>query len=148
MNIMRIRLRVPTDGEVNSGGLRGWLQRLREAFKGPPVKAKINNRQPDKRWLKHGDAKYFFEGRHCRREGGAWQSEYVFSVLAGDEVQQIRVVLPEALVSAWERRQDQRMSEDHRLRLACETVETLVGLRRFPAAITVSAEANAAASKV
>ena len=107
----------------------------------------MNKRQPDKRWLAHGDTRYFFEGRHCRYTGGAWQSEYVFSVLAGDELRQIRVVLPEAPVTAWERRQDHRMSEMHRLRLALETVETLVGLGRFPAAITVSAEAIAAASK-
>ena len=148
---MRIRLRVPTDGEENSGGLRGWLQRLRESFKGssaPSVGTRINKRQPDKRWLTLGDTKYFFEGRHCRNTGGAWQSEYVFSVLAGDALQQIRVILPEPPITEWEQRQDRRMSEEHRLRLALETVEALVGLPRFPAAITVSAEAIAAASNV
>ena len=148
---MRIRLRVPPDGEKNSGGLRGWLQRLRDSFMAslaPSAGTRLNVRQPDKRWLTHGDTRYFFEGLHCRNTGGAWQSEYVFSVLAGDELRQIRVVLPEAPVTAWERRQDHRMSEMHRLRLALETVETLVGLGRFPAAITVSAEAIAAASKV
>ena len=151
MNIMRIRLRVPPDGEENSGGLRGWFQRLRDSFMGslaPSVGTRMNKRQPDKRWLTHGDTKYFFEGVHCRNTGGAWQSEYVFSVLAGDELQQIRVVLPEAPVTAWEQRQDRRMSEEHRLRLALESVESLVGLSRFPAAITVSAEAIAAVSKV
>jgi len=147
MNIMRIRLRVPSDGEENSRGLRGWFQRLRGSFKGSPAGLKINLCQPDKRWLKHGNARYFFEGRHCRNTGGSWQSEYVFSVLAADELQQIRVILPEALITGWERRQDQRMSEEHRLRVARETVETLLGLRRFPASITVSAETIDAVSK-
>ena len=71
-----------------------------------------------------------------------------FTILAAAELWQIRVVLPEAPITAWEQRHDQRMSEVQRLRLARETMETLVGLNRFPAAITVSAETITTASKV
>lgn len=149
---MRIRLRVPKDGEVKSDGFRGWLQRFRDSFNGfsfPPGTCNIKHAcQLDKRWSARGDARYFFEGRHCRKIDGAWQSEFVFSVLAAGEIRQIRVVLPEEPVAAWEQQHDQRMSEDHRLRLALETVESLVDRRRFPDAITVSAETIAGASKV
>lgn len=103
-------------------------------------------RQIDKRWSTRGDAKYFFDGRHCRHIAGAWQSEYVFTVFAEDEFQQIRVVIPEVAVTAWEKEHDQRMSEEHRLRLASETMEALVDLGRFPAEITVAGETIAALS--
>lgn len=109
---------------------------------------KILHCKTDRRWSARGDSKYYLEGRHCRRIDGNWQSEYVFSVLARNELQKIRVVVPEGPVAQWERRHDQRMSEEQRLRLARETVEALVDLQRFPAAITVPAETIAAAAKV
>jgi len=147
---MRIRLRVPTDDEVKSSGLRGWFQRLRESFSGqaapPDPKPRcVLKRDIVRRWSVRGDAKYFFEGRHCKNTGGAWHSEYVFTVFSAGELQQIRVVLPEASITAWEKEHDQRMSEDHRLRLARETMEELVDLRRFPSTITVGAQTIASA---
>lgn len=148
---MRIRLRVPKDGEVKSEGSRSWLQRIRESFTGSGANdcaPKIRHCLTDKRWAVRGDSKYYLEGRHCRKIDGDWHSEYVFSVLARNELQKIRVVVPEAPVADWERRHDQRMSEDQRLRLARETMEALVDLQRFPAAITVPAETIAATSKV
>ena len=105
----------------------------------------IEKRQIDKRWSTRGEAKYFFDGRHCRNTGGAWNSEYVFTVYAEEEFQQIRVVMPEVAVTAWEKQHDQRMSEEDRLRLACETMETLVDLGRYPASITIGSDTIAAA---
>jgi hypothetical protein len=148
---MRIRLRVPKDGEVKSEGSGGWFQRFRDSFLGPAAShavPKILQCKTDKRWSARGDSKYYLEGRHCRRIDGDWQSEYVFSVLAKNELQKIRVVVPEGPVAQWEREHDQRMSEEQRLQLARETMESLVDLQRFPDAITVPSETIAATSKV
>jgi len=148
---MRIRLRVPKDGEVKSEGSRGWFQRVCDSFMGSTATdsvPKILQCRTDKRWSARGDSKYYLEGRHCRKIDGDWQSEYVFSVLTRNELQKIRVVVPEAPVAQWEREHNQRMSEEQRLRLARETMEALVDLRRFPAAITVLPETIAATSKV
>jgi hypothetical protein len=101
-------------------------------------------RRSDKRWITRGDAKYFFEGRRCRNTCGAWQSEYVFSVLTEGEPRKVRVVLPEGPIADWEKRHGQRMTEDRRLRLACDTMEALLDLHRCPAAITVPAATVAA----
>ncbi|MSV32900.1 MAG: hypothetical protein EXQ57_10300 [Bryobacterales bacterium] len=148
---MRIRLRVRTDGEVKSDGTQGWFDRLLDSIFGSTAAAsekespQIEKRPIDKRWSTRGDAKYFFDGRHCRNTDGAWNSEYVFTVYAAEEFQQIRVVMPEVAVTAWERQHDQRMSEEDRLRLARETMETLVDLGRYPAAITIASDTIAAA---
>ena len=148
---MRIRVRVPKDGEVKSEADRGWLHRIWESLVGPaaepsaPIAIKCLT---DKRWATRGDSRYFLEGRYCRKIGGDWRSEYVYSVVTHDELQKIRVVVPERPIAEWEKRHDQRMTETQRLCLARETIESLVDNQRFPEAITVPEEAIAATSKV
>ncbi|MEO6759591.1 MAG: hypothetical protein ABIO24_09070 [Saprospiraceae bacterium] len=145
---MRIRLRVPTDDEENSKIPRGWLQRIRDSFLWPNPATRVSKSRPcptDKRWSVRGESKYYLEGRHCRRIDGNWESEYVFSIFAKGELKMVRVVVPESPVAEWERKHDQRMSEEQRLHLARESVEALVDLQRFPAAITVPASTIAAA---
>lgn len=138
------------DGQVKSSGFRGWFQRILDSFNGSLIQPKNGQGtqrchvQLDKRWSTRGDAKYFLEGRHCRKVDGAWHSEYVFTVLAAKQIQQIRVLLPEGPITAWEKLHDQRMTEDHRLQLARKTMEALVDRRRFHATISVSADTIAA----
>jgi hypothetical protein len=149
---MRIRLRVPLDGEVKLDGFRGWFQRFRDAFNASSIQSTNGETAPrcypqqDKRWSTRGDVKYLLEGRHCRKVDGAWHSEYIFTILAGKQRHQIRVFLPEGPITAWEKRHDQRMTEDRRLQLARETMEALIDRHRFPATVSVPADTIDAAS--
>jgi hypothetical protein len=141
---MRLRLRVPSDGEQKSSGLRGWFQRL---FSGgpstvaaipPPVPPPIP--KPDIRWQSRGSARYFPKGRLCTLSGGLWIAEYIFAVeIPGQPAQLVRIVLPETPVSAWERRHNARLSEAGRLRIVLNTLESLIDLERLPESMHVPA---------
>jgi len=148
---MRIRVRVPKDGEVKSEAAGGWLQRIWESLLGrssEPCAPAAVKCLTDKRWATRGDSRYFLEGRYCRKIADAWQSEYVYSVVRDDELQKIRVVIPEPPIAEWERRHNQRMTETQRLCLARETIESLVEHKRLPEAITVPEETISATTKV
>ncbi|MFN0104133.1 MAG: hypothetical protein ACKV2U_18870 [Bryobacteraceae bacterium] len=147
---MRIRLRVPVDGDqLNGGGdvksvnLLGWLRSLLASSRlfcpasGMPSKH-------DKRWLSRGDTRYCVAGRCCVRRDGDWQVDYIFDVISGGGRQQVRIGLPEPLIAAWEGKNNRRMSEACRLRLVHETLEVMIDLNRLPPAITVSAGSIAA----
>ncbi|MBL8241183.1 MAG: hypothetical protein JNM66_27420 [Bryobacterales bacterium] len=144
---MRIRLRVPNEGTQNdgnegnkrrpdSGGLAAWFQRLFSptASAAPPSKPAL-----DHRWRAANGIHYHFIGRRCRYRDGKWQSEYCFDVLAGAELRNFRAVLAEPLVAAWESRHGHRMTEESRLRLATQTLESLTAQRQLPASAPVSA---------
>ena len=118
---MRIRVRVPQDGEEKPVGLFGWLKGL-FTRPDPPTPPAAPAPTGDKRWAKHGSARYFTAGRLCVRTRGQWESEYLFDVDANGQVQQIRVVLPESDVATWETAKAARMPEALRLRLARETL--------------------------
>lgn len=134
---MRIRVRVPTDGEEKPAGLFDWLKGLftRPA---PPAPPATSPKGIDKRWAQHGAARYFTAGRLCIPARGNWESEYLFDVDANGQTQQIRVILSESDVAVWEKAQSARMPEALRLRLARETLHALLDLERFPSAIHVN----------
>ena len=134
---MRIRVRVPQDGDDKPVGLFGWLRGL-FSRPDPPASSAIPAPAADKRWIQHGPARYFTAGRLCIRSRGGWESEYLFDVDANGQTQQIRVVLPESDVAAWEKVQAARMPEALRLRLARETLHALIDLERYPSAIHVN----------
>jgi hypothetical protein len=137
---MRIRLRVPKDDAEKPGGLRGWFDGLFSPADAPtlaPAPA-VPPAKPDKRWLSRANSRYFVAGRLCVKRSGAWESDYLFDVVAAGQTQQIRVVLPETDVALWEKARKQRMPEALRYRLVRETLEALLDLERFPAAIHVN----------
>lgn len=140
---MRIRLRVPKDGEEKSGGFRDWFRWFRRDTSVPlPAPAPLP--KPDNRWFTHAGCNYYFAGRYCKRAAGDWQSDYVFHVIHNGVLEKVRIVLLEPDVDQWEADNQRRISEASRLRIARNTLENLLELRRFPASITVSAEALAA----
>lgn len=134
---MRIRVRVPQDGEEKPVGLFGWLKGL-FTRPDPPTPPAAPAPAGDKRWAQHGSTRYFTAGRLCIRTRGEWESEYLFDVDANGQTQQIRVVLPESNVATWEKAKDARMPEALRLRLARETLHALLDLERYPSAIHVN----------
>ena len=144
---MRIRLRVPTDGEQQEEKTQpGFFARLLNFFSASPAPAPPAAPAPpppklDHRWATRGDARYFFAGRLCLHESGEWRPQYLFDVLANGSVQQVCIVLPEPPITAWETRHDKRMTEALRLRLAQETLEALLDLDRLPASMTVAGSA-------
>ena len=68
---MRIRVRVPQDGEEKPVGLFGWLKGL-FTRPDPPTPPAAPAPTGDKRWAKHGSARYFTAGRLCVRTRGQW----------------------------------------------------------------------------
>lgn len=138
---MRIRLRVRTDGHRKASALRGWLEKLGDKSQPAPSLP-----QPDKRWQAHGRIRYFHAGRLCVQRDGAWQTEYLFDILADARLQRTRVILPELPVSAWELRHAQRMTEALRFRLVRETFKALLDLDLRSPAIAVSSASIAAAA--
>lgn len=128
---MRIRLRVPQDGESKPTGLFGWLGSLFSREE-PAAPAAVPQSAPDKRWTKHAKARYFPAGRLCIPVDGSWESAYLFDVQAGGETQQIRVILAERDVEGWQKMHDKRMPEALRLRLVRETLHAFLDLERYP----------------
>lgn len=146
---MRIRLRVPKDESPASppkqAGLRAWFNSL---FSPAPSARKCPPAPPvcDKRWAAHGETRFFFAGRRARRFRGAWESHYLFDVLAPGDTRprRVRIVLSEPLADAWQERNGRRLSEAERRDLARQTLVNLLDLGRLPESITITADAVAA----
>jgi len=148
---MRLRLRVPSDDEQKPTGLRAWFQSLFGGGHPPPPPASRPPAgpppivKPDNRWKSRGNARYFPAGRLCVHSQGLWQSEYVFAInMPAQPPQNVRIVLPEPAVAAWERLHDSRMSEAARLSLVTTTLESLIDLQRLPDSMHVPDDAIAA----
>lgn len=144
--IMRIRLRVPKDASPAApskpAGWRGWVRSL---FTPAPATAPCPPVPPavDKRWIAHGETRFFFAGRRTVRARGAWESQYLFDVLAPGAVrpQQVRILLPETLADDWQQRHGRRLTEAERRGVARETLEALLGAGRLPESLTLTAGA-------
>lgn len=154
---MRIRLRVPNDGEEKSQGLRGWFRRLFGMSDDPapaaapeplpepaPKPPSFDTSRIDRRWTKLNEQiAYLPTGRVCVRPNGAWHTDYLFDVYAGGELQQVRIRIPEPALTEWEKSKDLRMPEAGRFRLAKERLEGLLQQGQWPAEQTVEAQAIA-----
>jgi hypothetical protein len=146
---MRIRLRVPKDespaAPPKQAGVRAWFQSLFSPASGarkcPPAPSIC-----DKRWAAHGETRFLFAGRRARRVRGAWESHYLFDVLAPGDTRprRVRIVLPESFIDAWQEQSGRRLSEAARRDLARQTLVNLLDLGRLPEAITITADAVAA----
>ena len=143
---MRIRLRVPKDNSPaappKQAGVRAWLR----SFFSPAPAARSCPPAPsicDKRWAAHGETRFFFAGRRARCTGGAWESHYLFDVLAPGDTRprRVRIVLPESFIDAWQEQNGRRLSEAERRDLARQTLVQLLDLGRLPEAITITADA-------
>ncbi|HEU0119654.1 MAG TPA: hypothetical protein VFQ91_03950 [Bryobacteraceae bacterium] len=144
---MRIRLRTPGEEENKSGDerpgtLAAWFRGLFGIGSSSASASAQEAAAPcmlfDKRWASRGKSKYLPLGRLCTRGKGHWEAEYLFDIHANGKRQQIRVVLPEPPVSAWEKARDKRMPEAVRLQIVRSTLETLLDLERIPTAITIT----------
>lgn len=140
---MRIRLRTPGEdennpGEQRAGTLASWFRGLFGKRTAAPAAQPAPCLLFDKRWASRGKSKYLQLGRFCTQSKGHWEAEYLFDIHANGRRQQIRIVLPEPPVSAWEKARDKRMPEAVRLQIVRSTLETLLDLERVPTAITIT----------
>lgn len=86
----------------------------------PPVKSKPAT---DKRWQPVGEALYLGAGRLFLHGDEGWNCDYLFDIVEDGEGRQVRILLPETPIAAWESEHQQRMTEAKRLALVKVALE-------------------------
>jgi hypothetical protein len=88
--------------------------------------------EEDNRWKPCAQARVLARGRLCTRRGRGWQSEYLYDVFCNGNLQEVRIVLPEEFVAAWEKSLGRRMTEPMRSELANQTLTAAASMKPLP----------------